>query len=241
MRKHSLVDHEALDDGALVRLAQAGDREAFRVIMQRGNQRLFRTARGVVRDDAEAEDVLQEAYVRAFAAIGGFRGEAGIMTWLTRIVLNEARDRLRRRRPTVDLDQIERAQESGGQVIPFPQASGAPSPEADAARSQIRDLIERAVDDLPDIFRIVFIMRDIDDCSIEETAVNLDLKPETVKTRLHRARRLLRQALDAQLASTMAEAFPFLGASCRRITEAVLVRLEAEGRISATPGTLPAV
>lgn len=241
MRKHSLVDHEALDDGALVRLAQAGDREAFRVIMQRGNQRLFRTARAVVRDDAEAEDVLQEAYVRAFAAIGGFRGEAGIMTWLTRIVLNEARDRLRRRRPTVDLDQIERAQEAGGQVIPFPQASGAPSPEADAARSQIRDLIERAVDDLPDIFRIVFIMRDIDDCSIEETAANLDIKPETVKTRLHRARRLLRQALDAQLASTMGEAFPFLGARCGRITQAVLVRLEAEGRISATPGTLPAV
>lgn len=241
MRKHSLVDHEALDDGVLVRLAQAGDREAFRVIMQRGNQRLFRTARAVVRDDAEAEDVLQEAYVRAFAAIGGFRGEAGIMTWLTRIVLNEARDRLRRRRPTVDLDQIERAQEAGGQVIPFPQASGAPSPEADAARSQIRDLIERAVDDLPDIFRIVFIMRDIDDCSIEETAANLDIKPETVKTRLHRARRLLRQALDAQLASTMGEAFPFLGARCGRITQAVLVRLEAEGRISATPGTLPAV
>lgn len=241
MRKHSLVDHEALDDGALVRLAQAGDREAFRIIMQRGNQRLFRTARGVVRDDAEAEDVLQEAYVRAFAAIGGFRGEAGIMTWLTRIVLNEARDRLRRRRPTVDLDQIERAQEAGGQVIPFPLTSGPPSPEADAARSQIRDLIERAVDDLPEIFRIVFIMRDIDDCSIEETAANLDLKPETVKTRLHRARRLLRQALDAQLASTMAEAFPFLGARCGRITEAVLVRLEAEGRISATSGTLPAV
>ena len=241
MRKSSLVDHGALDEGALVRLAQAGDREAFRVIMQRGNQRLFRTARAVVRDDAEAEDVLQEAYVRAFAAIGGFRGEAGIMTWLTRIVLNEARDRLRRRRPTVDLDQIERAQEAGGQVIPFPQASGAPSPEADAARSQIRDLIERAVDDLPDIFRIVFIMRDIDDCSIEETAANLDLKPETVKTRLHRARRLLRQALDAQLASTMVEAFPFLGARCGRITEAVLARLEAEGCIDATPGTLPAV
>ena len=241
MRKHSLVDHEALDEAALVSLAQVGDREAFRVIMQRGNQRLFRTARGVVRDDAEAEDVLQEAYVRAFAAIGGFRGEAGIMTWLTRIVLNEARDRLRRRRPTVDLDQIERAQEAGGQVIPFPQASGAPSPEADAARSQIRDLIERAVDDLPDIFRIVFIMRDIDDCSIEETAANLDLKPETVKTRLHRARRLLRQALDAQLASTMVEAFPFLGARCGRITEAVLARLEAEGRLSSASGTLPVV
>ena len=232
MRKLRQVDHAGLDEAELVRLAQAGDGEAFRAIMQRGNQRLFRVARGVVRDDAEAEDVLQEAYVRAFAAIGGFRGEAGVMTWLTRIVLNEARGRLRKRRPMVGLEQIEAAQMDGAQVIPFPNAFGAASPEADAARAQIRGLIEHAVDDLPEAFRIVFIMRDIEECSIEETAANLDLKPETVKTRLHRARRLLREALDARLASTMAEAFPFMGARCNRITEAVLARLAAEGRIA---------
>lgn len=237
MRKLRQADHEGLGEAELVRLAQAGDGEAFRVIMQRGNQRLFRVARGVVRDDAEAEDVLQEAYVRAFAAIGGFRGEAGLMTWLTRIVLNEARGRLRKRRPMVGLDQIEAAQMDGAQVIPFPNAFGSASPEADAARAQIRGLIEHAVDDLPEAFRIVFIMRDIDECSIEETAANLDLKPETVKTRLHRARKLLREALDAKLASTMAEAFPFMGARCNRITEAVLARLAAEGRIETDPGT----
>jgi RNA polymerase sigma-70 factor (ECF subfamily) len=232
MRKLRQADHAGLDEAGLVRLAQAGDGEAFRAIMQRGNQRLFRVARGVVRDDAEAEDVLQEAYVRAFAAIGGFRGEAGVMTWLTRIVLNEARGRLRKRRPMVGLEQIEAAQMDGAQVIPFPNAFGSTSPEADAARAQIRGLIEHAVDDLPEAFRIVFIMRDIEECSIEETAANLDLKPETVKTRLHRARRLLREALDARLANTMAEAFPFMGVRCNRITEAVLARLTAEGRIA---------
>ena len=229
MRKLRQADHDGLGEAALVRLAQAGDGEAFRIIMQRGNQRLFRVARGVVRDDGEAEDVLQEAYARAFAAIGGFRGEAGVMTWLTRIVLNEARGRLRRRRPMVGLERIEAAQMDGAEVIPFPNAFGTASPEADAARAQIRGLIEHAVDDLPEAFRIVFIMRDIEECSIEETAANLDLKPETVKTRLHRARRLLREALDARLASTMVEAFPFLGARCGRITEAVLARLAAGG------------
>ena len=240
MRTLKRIDHEGLDEAALVRLAQAGDGEAFRAIMQCGNQRLFRVARGVVRDDAEAEDVLQEAYVRAFAAIGGFRGEAGVMTWLTRIVLNEARGRLRKRRTMVGLDQIEAAQMDGAQVIPFPNAFGTASPEADAARAQIRGLIEHAVDDLPEAFRVVFIMRDIEECSIEETAANLDLKPETVKTRLHRARRLLREALDAKLASTMAEAFPFMGARCERITQAVLVRLEAAGRLTDSSGTSPA-
>ena len=237
MRTLERIDHDGLGEAELVRRAQAGEGDAFRVIMQRGNQRLFRVARGVVRDDGEAEDVLQEAYVRAFAAIGGFRGEAGVMTWLTLIVLNEARGRLRRRRPMVGLERIEAAQMDGAEVIPFPNAFGTASPEADAARAQIRGLIEHAVDDLPEAFRIVFIMRDIEECSIEETAANLDLKPETVKTRLHRARRLLREALDARLASTMVEAFPFLGARCSRITEAVLARLAAEGRLAAGSGT----
>lgn len=235
------ADHDGMDEAELVRLAQAGDGDAFRVIMQRANQRLFRVARGVVRDDGEAEDVLQESYARAFAAIGGFRGEAGVMTWLMRIVLNEARGRLRRRRPMVPLDQIEKAQTDGAQVIPFPHALGSSSPEADAARAQIRGLIEHAVDDLPEAFRMVFIMRDIEECSIEETAANLDLKPETVKTRLHRARRMLRSALDAKLATTMVEAFPFMGARCNRITDAVLARLAAEGRLVGWSGTSTAV
>jgi RNA polymerase sigma factor (sigma-70 family) len=218
--------HDALEDADLVRLAQSGERDAFRVIMQRANQRLYRVARSVVRDDEEAEDVVQEAYALAFAAIGDFRGEASVTTWLTRITLNEARGRLRRRRKTVELHELEAAQDAGAVVITFPNQAA--DPEADAARAQIRHLIERAVDDLPEAFRTVFIMRDVQECNIEETALCLDLKPETVKTRLHRARRLLRRALDEKLAATMTEAFPFLGARCQRITNAVLQRLANE-------------
>lgn len=227
------TDPETLDEAALVALARTGDGAAFRVLMQRGNQRLFRIARGVVRDDAEAEDVLQESWVRAFSALGAFRGEAGIMTWLTRIVLNEARGRLRRRRPMVDIDRFDRAQE-GAQVIPFPTSPVVETPEAEAARAEIRRLLEHAVDDLPETFRMVFILRDIEGCSIEETAADLDLKPETVKTRLHRARRLLREALDAKLGASLGGAFPFLGPRCQRITDTVLARLEGAGLATAS-------
>ncbi len=222
----AVTSHEALD-ADLVRRAQHGERDAFRTIMQRGNQRLYRVARSIVRDDAEAEDVVQEAYARAFAAIGDFRGEASIMTWLTRITLNEARGRLRQRRKMVGLNELEAAQGGGAMVMHFPTPLDGANPEADAARAEIRKLLERAIDDLPEAFRTVFIMRDVQECNIEETASSLDLNPETVKTRLHRARRLLRRALDAELAATMTEAFPFLGARCRRITETALLRLGA--------------
>lgn len=231
MAQLNLARHQGLGEAELVRQAQAGDADAFRVIMQRCNQRLFRVARSVVGDAAEAEDVVQEAYTRAFAAIGGFRAEASISTWLTRIALNEARGRLRRRRPTVGLEHAEAAQGNGAEVIQFPMWGQNESPEGSAARSQIRELIESAVDDLPEAFRIVFVMRDIDECTIEETAQTLDLKPETVKTRLHRARRLLRIALEDKLAATMSDAFPFLGARCEAITERVLERLRADGRL----------
>jgi RNA polymerase sigma-70 factor (ECF subfamily) len=218
-------DYLGLPEPELVGFARGGDREAFRAIMTRCNQRLFRVARAVVRDEAEAEDVLQEAYTRAFAAIGDFRGEAGVATWLTRIVLNEAHGRLRRRRPTVDLEALEMAQDEGGQVLNFPNMTKSGDPEADAARAQIRRLLERAVDELPEPFRLVFILREVEELSVEETAIHLNLKVETVKTRLHRARRRLREALDAQLADVMVGAYPFLGARCARITEAVLKRL----------------
>jgi RNA polymerase sigma-70 factor (ECF subfamily) len=217
-------DYAALAEPDLAAFARAGDREAFRAIMQRCNQRLFRIARAVVRDDAEAEDVLQEAYTRAFAAITGFRGEAGVATWLTRIVLNEAHGRLRARRPTVELEEVETAQASA-QVLSFPGRIGPEDPEADAARAQIRRLLEHAVDDLPEPFRLVFILREVEELSVEETAAHLGIRPETVKTRLHRARRRLREALDARLADVMVGAYPFLGARCARITEAVLQRL----------------
>lgn len=225
MRPEPALDYAALPEAELADRARGGDREAFRAIMQRCNQRLFRTARSVMRDDAEAEDVLQESYARAFKAIGGFRGEAGLATWLTRIVLNEARGRLRSRRLTVDLDQIEAAQAGHGEVLAFPSKLGGEDPEGSAASAELRRLLERAVDDLPEPFRLVFVLREVEECSIEETAQALSIRPETVKTRLHRARRLLRQALDAQVADALVGAYPFLGARCARITEAVLARL----------------
>lgn len=223
MRAVETLALAALPEAALVALARTGDRQAFRTIMQRCNQRLFRIARAVMRDEAEAEDVLQEAYTRAFAGIAEFRGEAAVATWLTRIVLNEAHGRLRSRRPTVDVDMIEAAQESA-QIIAFP-GRAADDPEADAARAQIRRLLERAVDDLPEAFRLVFVLREIEELSVEETAAHLGLRPETVKTRLHRARRRLREALDAQLGDVIVGAYPFLGARCERITDIVLDRL----------------
>ena len=218
------LDYARLGEAEIVALARAGDRDAFRAIMQRCNQRLFRIARAVVRDDAEAEDVLQEAYARAFAAFEGFRGEAGVATWLTRIVLNEAHGRLRKRRPTVELEAVEAAQ-AGAQVLSFPGAAMSPDPEADAARGQIRRLLEQAVDELPEPFRLVFMLREVEELSVEETALHLGLNPETVKTRLHRARKRLREALDARLGEVLVGAYPFLGARCERITEAVLQRL----------------
>ena len=221
------IDYAAMQDPALVGLAQAGHREAFRHIMQRCNQRLFRVARGVVKDDAEAEDVVQEAYTHAFEKLTTFRGDATLLSWMTRIVLNEAYGRLRQRRATVDVDQIEAAQYAGAQIVQFPSKFANEDPAASAAREQIRRLVERAIDDLPEPFRIVFVMREIEECSVEETAFSLDIRSETVKTRLHRARRLLRTALQDLLSTTLTDAFPFLGPRCGRMTEAVLQRLDA--------------
>ena len=123
------IDYASLEDTALAGLAQGGHREAFRHIMQRCNQRLFRVARGVLNDDAEAEDVVQEAYAHAFEKLATFRGEASLLTWLTRIVLNEAHGRLRQRRPTVDIDQIEISQTDGGQIVQFPSKFGNEDPD----------------------------------------------------------------------------------------------------------------
>jgi RNA polymerase sigma-70 factor (ECF subfamily) len=220
------IHYTALSDADLVAHARRGDCEAFRQIMRRGNQRLFRIARGVLNDDAEAEDAVQEAYTQAFAKLGGFRGEASLLTWMTRIVLNECYGRLRRRRRMVGVEQIEAAQQHGdGRVLMFPTRYGSEDPAADASRAQMRVLIERAIDALPEPFRVVFVMREIEECSIEETATALDIRPETVKTRLHRARRLLRNALHDNLATALSDAFPFLGPRCDRMTEAVLARL----------------
>lgn len=222
------IDYATLQDDALVACVQRGDRQAFRQIMQRSNQRLFRIARGVVNNDAEAEDVVQAAYVHAYGKLSTFRGEAALLTWLTRIVLNEAYGRLRQRRPTVAIEHLEIAQADSGQVIPFPSKFGSEDPASVASRAQIRVMLEHAIDALPEPFRIVFVMREIEQCSVEETGIALGLRAETVKTRLHRARRLLRAALHDSLAATLSDAFAFLGPRCERMTNAVLARLDGD-------------
>jgi RNA polymerase sigma-70 factor (ECF subfamily) len=217
---------DSLDDGALVERARQRDGAAVRLIMQRHNRRLFRTARSILHDDAEAEDVVQETYVRAFTHLDGFRGEAQLSTWLTRIALNEALGRLRRRRITVGLKDIDAINDQGeARVIYLPSARQDSDPEAATTQAEVRRLLERAVDQLPEHFRLVFMLRDIEEMSVDETASHLGLRPETVKTRLHRARRLLRQSLDRTLSSAVSDVFPCAGARCSRITQVVLERL----------------
>src|SRR3546814_9160087 len=153
------VAWSTLPDAGLVALARRGQRGAFRELMQRCNQRLFRVARAVVRDDAEAEDVVQEAYTHAFAGLSTFRGESSLSTWLTRIVLNEANGRLRRRRPSVDIATFEATPQEASRVVSFPNRFGSEDPAAAAARAQIRGLLEHAIDELPEAFRLVFVLR----------------------------------------------------------------------------------
>lgn len=224
----SSVDYASLDDPALVALVRSGERQAFRHIMQRCNQRLFRVARAVIGEDSEAEDVLQESYMRAYHKLDSFRGDSTLLTWLTTIVLNEARGRLRKRHTMVGLEQVDAASDDTHQVIQFPSKYGSEDPAASAARSQIRHLLEHAIDGLPPAFRIVYMMREVEEFSVEETASQLGVKAETVKTRLHRARRLLRLALHDRLAGTLGEAFPFMGKRCARVSDAVMARLDAE-------------
>jgi RNA polymerase sigma-70 factor (ECF subfamily) len=220
------IAYDRLDDAKLIELARTGDPGVFRAIMQRHNRRLYRVARGVLGDDAEAEDVVQEAYMRAFENLAGFRGESSLATWLTRIAVNEALGRKRKRRPTIDLRDLDTIDEQGEvRVLIFPGARAGANPEADVTRAEVRRLLERAVDDLPQPFRVVFVMRELEQMSVEETASQLDILPETVKTRLHRARRLLRETLQEKLGSVLQDTYAFDGERCERITRTVLHRL----------------
>lgn len=211
------------DDVALVRRALSRDEAAVREIMQANNRRLYRLARGILRNDSEAEDVVQDTYVRAFTHLEQFRGDSSLSTWLSRIAMNEALGRLRRQRPAVEWSALERAAPEA-QIIPFPLASS-DDPEKSMAQREIQHVVEHAIDELPEPFRLVFITRVIEGMNVEETAEILGLKPETVKTRLHRARNLLRDNVERKIGPVVMEAFPFAGKRCERLTAAVLKRL----------------
>ena len=221
------------DEADLVRRAAMREPGAIRQIIKCHNQRLYRLARAVVGSNADAEEVLQDAYLRAFEHLDRFRGESSLSTWLCRITLNEALMRLRSRRrlkrdgPTVGLDDE-------SQIIPFPANQSGGDPERTMAQRQLIQLVERATDALPESFRAVFVARVIEGLSVEETAALFDLPPATVKTRLHRARKMVREQLEAQIGPVLMDAFPFAGKRCDRLTESVLARLGVADESSGT-------
>ncbi|HXS91254.1 MAG TPA: RNA polymerase sigma factor [Steroidobacteraceae bacterium] len=218
------------DDAALARLAAQGDQDAFARIMRRYNQRLYRLAVSVMGDASEAEDVLQESYVRAFYAFATYSGAGSLGAWLGRIVRNEAIDRVRSRDSRRSHVTIEAELGDPGQQPVVEETNVMTDvvidPEALAANAELRRLLERAIQRLPEQFRTAFVLREVEGLSVEETAEYLSIPPATVKTRDHRARNLLRGYLSENIDATIPQTFPFLGARCDRIVERVLVRLK---------------
>jgi RNA polymerase sigma-70 factor (ECF subfamily) len=223
----SELELSRLVDAELVRLAREGSVSALRLIVRRHNLRLYRVARAIVRDDTEAEDVMQEAYLSAFRNLAKFRADASLATWLTRIVVNTAVGHVRRQAVMIPLDAVENLR--WPDVIALPHLASEADPERAAARSQVRDLLEHAIDNLPAPFRVVFVMRMVEQLSIEETASSLGLREETVKTRLHRAKKLMRGQLETKLGSAFTDTFPFQDPRCASFTDALLVRLDGRG------------
>ncbi len=206
----------ALTDEEIVERILGGETALFELLMRRYNQRLYRVTRAIVRDDGEAEDVIQDAYVRAFEHLDQFAGRARFSTWLTRIAVHEASARLRRRGRWIDIEES----------MPT-LASAGPGPEQRAADHELGQAIEAAVEALPRVYSSVFMLREVEGLSTAETAACLDINAETVKTRLHRARALLRNHITARIGVAARETFEFAGARCDRTVAAVMARITA--------------
>jgi RNA polymerase sigma-70 factor (ECF subfamily) len=223
----------SLDDAGLLQRMRTGEAGAFELLMRRHNRRLYRVARSLLRDAAEAEDALQEAYLHAFRALGDFRGEAGLVTWLTRIVSNECLGRLRRtaRRNNIIPIVAAHAQPDleGETMAEDPAAIEEDTPERVLQRAELRALLERRIDQLPQDFRAVFVLRSVEELTVEETAQSLGLPEATVRTRHFRARSLLREAIAQDLDTAERELFDFDGARCDRIVAGVLQGLFSPG------------
>jgi RNA polymerase sigma-70 factor (ECF subfamily) len=216
-------DYEALDDIVLARLVAARDPHAVRIVTTRNNQLLFRTAWSILKHRADAEDAVQGAYLRAFAAIEGFEGRSSLSTWLTRIVINEALGRRRAagRRKAARLDGTSVTVLDDYREKLMRGSRSGTSPDLELARVQVRKFLEEAIAALPATFRLVFVMREVEGLSVEETSEALGVKPATVKTRYLRARRRLQEALAPELKSALADSFAFAGLDCEAMTEAV--------------------
>ena len=223
----------AVDDAELVGRIARHDQAAFEVLMRRHNGKLFRVARAILKDDAEAEEALQDAYLEAYRHMGDFRGGAQLSTWLTRIVINQALMRLRKQKR----DRIvvpfgsERAAEQGQAEADVTDERSETPPGA-TLRAEIRRALERRIDQLPTAFRTVFVMREVDDMTVDETAECLSIPAATVRTRLFRARALLREALARDMDMATVDVFGFAGERCDRIVAGVLARA-----LALTPGS----
>jgi len=225
VRKQDSAYYEALDDLALAGLLAAKDIEAVRLVTSRNNQRLFRAAWGILKNRAEAEDAVQSAYLSAFAAIDRFEGRSSLSTWLTRIVINEALARNRaaaRRRDQFDPNSVTILDDYREKLMRG-SISGT-SPELEVARIQVRRLLEQAIAALPEGFRLVFVLREVEGMSVEATAEALGIKPATVKTRLLRARQRLQEALAPELKAALVDSFAFAGVDCEALTARVIDR-----------------
>jgi RNA polymerase sigma factor (sigma-70 family) len=213
------------DDATLVRRIVAEDEAAFELLMRHHNKRLYRVARAILKDDADAQDVLQEAYLAAFRHMTDFRADAKLSTWLTRIVINQALARRRRRRrdsSVVPFSDTLRGERSTDAVSAF--GDSAESPETATTRADVRRLLESKIDALPVAFRTVFILREVEELSVDETAACLSIPEATVRSRLFRARGLLRESLAGDFDVATRDAFNFDGERCDRIVTGVLQR-----------------
>ena len=222
----STAIHEvARSETELIQLCIARDEHAIRQVTMANNQRLFRAAWSILKDRGEAEEAVQTAYLKAFTGIGEFAGRSSLSTWLTRIVINEALGRLRaarRRRAHFDSNSVLIMEEYRDKLM---RGSAPSAPDTAFAREQLRTLLEKAIAELPDAFRSVFVLREIEALTVEETAEVLGVAPNTVKTRLHRARRKLQESLAPDVHSTLVGTFPFAGADCAAMTERVIAVL----------------
>lgn len=209
-----------LTDEQIAERVVAGETELFELLIRRHNRRVYRASRAILRDDSEAEDVMQDAYVRAFEHLHQFRAEAKFSTWLTRIAVNEALSRVRSRARIADVDFMQDEERA-------PVASTVPSPEKQVAASEMRELLERAVDRLPEGQRAVFILRDVEEMTTAETAACLNTTEDSVKVMLHRARRHLRELLYAAAGSQASSLLEFRLERCDRVTNAAMSRVRA--------------
>ena len=217
---------DSADEMELVQRIVRHDCGAFEIVMRRYNAKLFRVARAILKNDADAEDTLQEAYLAAFKAMDRFEGTARLSTWLTRIVINQALGRLRaRKRDEVVVEFAARDRLPSEMPDKFEDPAAPESPERATLQAQWRELLEQKIDALPLIFRTVFILREIDDMTVEETAGCLSIPAATVRSRLHRARAQLRESLAVDMDTVAGGIFPFAGARCDRIVAGVLKRL----------------